>query len=320
MTISSYPNGFMNGVTIRGLPLQQTQPGEVFWVNSSTVLAKGGVGGSNGNPGTYQKPFATLDYAVGRCTASRGDIIVLMPGYTETVSDATSLALDVAGVAVVGLGAGTLRPNITLDTATAATIAVSADNISIKNVIFTASFADIAELFTPTAVNFHVEDCKFTASAADVNFVEIADTSTVDNEVDGLSFLNCEWIEPDLLTTSLINVDADIDRLSVVGCTIDLGINGVISCIAEVAAGKDLTNVDIRDNKCTRLVTASAVGLITFTDTTTTNTGNMSGNFWTHRDIAGELLLTAGTLISTNQNYASGVINTSGYILPAADS
>tara|TARA_R110000772_G_scaffold250693_1_gene365396 strand:- start:74 stop:1036 length:963 start_codon:yes stop_codon:yes gene_type:complete len=320
MTISNYPNGFLNGVTIRDVPLQQSQPGQVFWVNSSTVLAKGGIGGSNGNPGTYTKPFSTLDYAVGRCTASRGDIIMLMPGFTETVSTATALALDVAGVAIVGLGSGTLRPNITLDTVTTATIAVSAANISIKNVIFTASFADIAELFTPTAVDFHCEDCKFTASAADLNFIEIADTSTVDNEVDGLSFLRCEWIEPDLSTTSLVNVDADIDRLSVVDCVVNLGINGVISCLAEVAAGKDLTNVNIAGNKCTRLVVASAVGLITFADTTTTNTGNISGNFWTHRDIAGELLLTAGTLISTNQNFASGVINTSGYLLPVADS
>ena len=137
--ISNYPNGFLNGVTIRGVPLQQTQPGEVFWVNSTTILAKGGVGGSDGNGGTYTKPFKTLDGAVGKTTASRGDIIVLMPGFTETVSTATALALDVAGVAVVGLGSGSLRANITLDTATTATIAVSAANISFKNVIFTAN-------------------------------------------------------------------------------------------------------------------------------------------------------------------------------------
>ena len=52
MTISNYPNGFLNGVTIRGVPLQQTQPGEVFWVNSTTVVTKNGIGGSDGNNGT----------------------------------------------------------------------------------------------------------------------------------------------------------------------------------------------------------------------------------------------------------------------------
>ena len=66
---SNFPNGFANGVTIRGVPLTITNPGEVFWVNGSGVLAKGGVGGSNGNDGSYQRPFATIDYAVGKCTA-----------------------------------------------------------------------------------------------------------------------------------------------------------------------------------------------------------------------------------------------------------
>lgn len=319
MPISNYPNGFLNGVTIRGVPIQQTQPGQVFWVNGSSVLAPGGVGGSDGNKGTYQAPFATIDKGISSCTASRGDIVLVMPGHTETISSATALAADVAGVAVVGLGAGTLRPTITLDTATTTTIAVSAANVTFKNIIFTANFADIAELFTPTAVNLHCEDCKFTATATNMNFVEIADTGTTDNEADGLSFLRCEWIEPDTATTSLVNVDADVDRLSVVDCVFDLGINGVLSVIAEVASGKDLTNVNIRGNTCTRLVTASAVGLITFVDTTTTNTGVIAGNQWNHRDEAGELLVTAGTNIGFFDNKATAVIDKSGYLLPAAD-
>ena len=320
MTISNYPNGFMNGITIRGLPIVQTHPGQVYFVNSTSVLSPGGVGGADQGNGTYKQPFATLDYAVGRCQGSAGDIIMLMPGHAETLSSATALALDVAGIAIVGLGSGTLRPKFTLDTATSATIAVSAANISIKNVVFSANFADIAELFTPTAVEFHVEDCQFTQEATNMNFVEIADSSTTDNQIDGLSFLRCEWIEPDTATTSLINVDADIDRLKVVGCVINLGINGVIACIAEVAAGKDLTNVVIKDNVCIRLVTASAVGLITFTDTTTTNTGTMTGNFWTHRDVAGEALLTAGSYVHCHENKCSGATDTSGYTLPAVDS
>jgi len=38
---SNFPNGFKGGVTIRGIPLQLLNPGEVFWVNNSGVLAKG---------------------------------------------------------------------------------------------------------------------------------------------------------------------------------------------------------------------------------------------------------------------------------------
>ena len=254
MPITNYPNGFLNGISLRGVPILQTHPGQVYWVNGSSVPAPNGVGGADQGPGTYTRPFATLDYAVGRCVASRGDIIVIAPGHTETISSATALALDVAGIAIVGLGDGSLRPTFTLDTATTSTIAVSAANISIKNCIFTANFADIAELFTPSAVNFHCEDCLFQATATNMNFVEIVDTGATDNECDGLSFLRCSWIEPDTATTSLLNIDADLDQLSVVDCYFNLGVNtSDLPIIAAVATGKDLTNMYIVGNKCIRL-------------------------------------------------------------------
>ena len=319
MPYSNYPNGFPNGLTLRGSPINQSQPGEVFWVNSTTVLAKGGVGGSNGNPGTYLKPFSTLTYALTQCTANRGDVIMLMPGYTQTISNATDLTFAVAGVAIIGLGTGTLRPTITSDTAVTACVAVSAANMSIKNCIFTADFADVSEVFTLTATDFHMEDLKITQTATNKNYIELVDTGTGDNDCDGLSMLRCEWIEADASTTSAINVDIDLDRLSVIDCYFDLGVNGVLSVIAEVAAGKDLTNVNITDNYCSRLVTASAVGLITFADTTTTNTGLMRNNIWRSLDTAGELLVTAGSNITFDNNKATSVIDKSGYLLPAAD-
>jgi hypothetical protein len=301
------------------MPINQSQPGEVFFVNSTAVLAKGGIGGSNGNKGTYQQPFATIDGAINQCTASRGDIIMVMPGHTETLADATSLVADVAGIAIVGLGAGTSRPTLTLSAA-GSSITVSAANVAIKNVIITSSVADVADAFTLSAVNFHVEDVKFTQDAADENIIELVDTGTTDNECDGLSFLNCEWIEADTATTSMVNVDADLDRLSVVGCYIDLGVNGVLSAIAEVAAGKDLTNLSVMDNYVSRLTAASAVQLITFADTTTTNTGRCEGNRCRSLDVAGELIITAGSNISFYNNLTTSVIDKSGYLLPVVDS
>lgn len=312
MTQSNYQDGFKNGLSVRNVPLFETFGGSVLWVDSGI--------GSNGNPGTFNQPFATLDYAVGQCVAGNGDTIMIKAGHSETLSSATALALDISDISIIGIGRGTSRPKFILDTATTTTIAVSAANISIENCVFSANFADIAELFTPTAVNFVVKNCKFTQEAALMNFVEIADTSTTDNQADGLSFISCEWIEPDTATTSLVNVDADLDRLTVIDCYIDLGVNGVLSSVAEVAAGKDLTNVNIRDNYISRLVAASAVQLITFVDTTTTNTGIAAGNLCRSLDTAGELLISAGTNISQYLNYSTSVIDKSGYLLPAADS
>ena len=43
----------------------------------------------------------TIAAALDNCVANRGDVILVLPGYTETVTAA--LALDVAGVSVIGL-------------------------------------------------------------------------------------------------------------------------------------------------------------------------------------------------------------------------
>jgi signal peptidase I len=99
---SNFPNGFVHGINIRGLPILQLHPGEVFWVNTSSV----GPTGSNGNDGTYKYPFSTYDYAIGRCVANRGDIIVIRPGHAENITAASGVTNDVAGVATIGLGTG----------------------------------------------------------------------------------------------------------------------------------------------------------------------------------------------------------------------
>src|SRR3990167_7067382 len=106
MPRSNFPRGFAVGVTIRGVPLIQTNPGQVYWVYNGTALLPGQIGGSDGNKGTFDQPFSTLDYAVSRCVADRGDIIFVKPGHAETIATATALAIDVAGVAVIGLGRG----------------------------------------------------------------------------------------------------------------------------------------------------------------------------------------------------------------------
>lgn len=117
MKLSNYSNGFPNGVSIRNMPLLNTYANDVFWVHSAT--------GSDGNKGTDRSPFKTLDYAVGRCTADRGDIILVKPGHTETVSTDGGLAIDVDRIEIIGLGAGDTRPLIDIGTDVAAAMITS---------------------------------------------------------------------------------------------------------------------------------------------------------------------------------------------------
>ena len=104
MAGSNFPNGFMGGVTIRGVPIQQLYPGQVFWVNNSSVLGVNQHAGSDQQSGIYTHPVATVDTAISRCTASRGDIIVIMPGHNEGSSTANAEVFDLnkAGIAVIG--------------------------------------------------------------------------------------------------------------------------------------------------------------------------------------------------------------------------
>lgn len=83
---------------------------------------------------SFQKPLATLGYAVGLCTADQGDVILLAPGHAETLAGASDLDIDVAGITIIGIGNGTLRPTFTLGGEDAATtIEINGSNITVKN-------------------------------------------------------------------------------------------------------------------------------------------------------------------------------------------
>ncbi len=151
--MANYPNGFANGVSIQGLPILNTYGGNVFWVSSTT--------GSNGNAGTFERPWATIDYAIGRCTASRGDTIMVKPGHVETVTAAAGVALDVIGVTIVGLGVGALRPTINFTTATTATMTVTAANCAIYNILFTGGLDALVSPLVVSAADFSLVGCEY---------------------------------------------------------------------------------------------------------------------------------------------------------------
>ena len=183
MANSNFPNGFASGVTIRGIPLQQLHPGEVFWVNNSSVLAYGqDVTGSNGNEGSFRKPFSTITYALTKCVASRGDIIALGVGHNDSTAagGAGALTINVAGVAIVGTGVGSLRSAITSTGATD-TIVVSVANVSFSNISFEAGIAQVAIGVDISAVDgISFDNCYFTegAVAGTFNYVQFIDIAT----------------------------------------------------------------------------------------------------------------------------------------------
>jgi hypothetical protein len=152
MPVSNYPNGFANGITVRGMPLLNSYPGNVFWVSS--------VGGSDSGKGTFDRPFSTIDYAIGRCTASKGDVIMVKAGHTETISAAAGIAVDVTGVAIVGMGTGTLRPTINF-TATTSTLTMSAASCTLYNILLTGGIDAVVSPVVVSASDCAIIQCEY---------------------------------------------------------------------------------------------------------------------------------------------------------------
>ena len=148
-SFTNFPQGFAAGLSVRGMPLTQMQPGQTFFVGNGPVLNPNQKVGSDGNRGTFLDPLGTLNYAVNTATQSgRGDIVFVLPGHRETLSNATTLALNSGAVAVIGLGGGNMRPTFVLDTVTTANVPVRSSGVSIQNCLFVHNFADIASVFT----------------------------------------------------------------------------------------------------------------------------------------------------------------------------
>lgn len=215
MPFSNFPNGFINGITIRGVPLNVLHPGKVFWVGNAAAAALPNMKtASDGNKGTFNDPFSTLDYAIGQCTAGRGDIIMVKPGHAENLAAAAAITSDVAGVAVVGLGAGSLRPKFSWTAATA-DWNITANNLSFYNIEFQANFADVASGIDVSGVTgLTFDSCYFTEAGTDLNWVDVMDFATGAADI---HFVNCRFIGGDASNDSFIT-GVDFNGLYIKDC------------------------------------------------------------------------------------------------------
>ena len=146
MSVTAYPNGVSSfGVTVLGGGVDiPATTGTYYFVHST---------GSNSYTGLdANHPVATIDYAVGLCTANVGDIILVMPGHNETIVSATSLVVDIAGVQIIGLGVNQSRPMLDFDN-TAGSIEIDAANVRLSNLVLRASVSAVV-----VAINVDAND------------------------------------------------------------------------------------------------------------------------------------------------------------------
>jgi hypothetical protein len=121
------------------------------------------VHGNSTNDGlSWETALNTIDAAVGKCTANHGDIILVAPGHNEGITTAAEIDLDVAGISVIGLGIGSLKPTIDFD-ADAASVAIGADNVTIQNIRFRVSANAVTKGLQVEAAadNYNIDGCEF---------------------------------------------------------------------------------------------------------------------------------------------------------------
>lgn len=163
---------------------------DVFYVDSGN--------GSDGNDGRDPGfPKATIDAAINACTASQGDVILVQPGHSETLT--TQISLDVIGVSIIGVGEGTLRPQITVN--------AGIDGIDIG------------------AANCRVENIQFNEAT------DAAADSSINVDAADAVIARCHFDEGANDDEGTITVTASADRLTVEDCTVIVTANGPVEWI-----------------------------------------------------------------------------------------
>ncbi len=169
--------------------------GNIYYVSSTAT------GSSDSNTGrSKNSALSTIDAAIGKCTANQGDVILVLPGHAETVTAA--ITADVAGVSIIGLGEGNVRPSVT-GNGTIDAITVTAANVTIANLRFPAPGTD--------------------DQTADVNVAAAGCTIRNTHHIGSTTSKN---------KTDIITVASGGDDLLVEGC---LMYNTVVDCVSAIS-------------------------------------------------------------------------------------
>jgi hypothetical protein len=153
----------MNGVTELGNLFLSVTGGAVFYVGTQAqIQALSDVG-----QGITSRTSTTVSEALGRCESGRGDVIYVLPGYTESIgaADAWSALAAKTDVTIIGMGRGTNRPAFTW-TVTASSVLFDVANFRIHNCqLFLAgahaagSALTVTAPITVTAAGCAITDC-----------------------------------------------------------------------------------------------------------------------------------------------------------------
>ena len=287
-------------------------PGRHLFVSSTAVNA------SDGNLGdSPERPLATLEGAFNSAdlTADNGDVIHLMPNHAETITGAGGITADIAGVTVIGYGSYNQRPRFLMDGANTVDLAVSAADITFRNMVFVGGHSDIVRCFNITAVGCWLDMVEFSDNAVNEQWLTpVKATSTSDNNADGLKLTGCRWISIDTGSLEMVEINADLNDFVMTDC---VSINDLAAgaTLVLVAAGKDLRHMVFMRNV---MISGNTSTDKLINNDTAVNTGVAAYNLAGHHDATASITIDCDG-IRQFENYSCGLDTASGLILPVRD-
>jgi hypothetical protein len=155
----------------------------VFPARDGRILFVDSVNGRGANSGNGpDEALAIVNQAVAKCTASRYDVIICMPGHTEVLTAAAGVLLSKIGITLVGLGHGRGRPTFTYTTAAGASFDVTAAKCRIINCVFSAIGVDaVTAMINVSAASCTIEGCELeTGDATNQAVLGVLTTAAAD--------------------------------------------------------------------------------------------------------------------------------------------
>jgi len=138
--------------------------GNIFYVDSATGTDGAGYGS---HP---DKPVATIDYAIGLCTANQGDVILILPGHSETLT--TAITCDIAGVQIISVGQGADRAQLTVNGAIDG-VTITADDVTLDGLYFNESTDSATSNINIAAARATLRRVHMDLGATDVDAITI---------------------------------------------------------------------------------------------------------------------------------------------------
>ena len=204
--------------------------------------------------------FAAVNAAV---VADRGDVVLVLPGYTESVAGAAGINLSVSGVSYIGLGNGSLRPTLTFTTATTATVTITAANITIENIFATSTFDAVVSPFVVSAAGVTFKNCVFETASASAQVTQMILTTAAANNftIDSCRFYGTA----DAGNTCAVTIVGG-NNLQIVNSNFTGAYTTTVGAIRSITTLN--TNCVIRDNTIVNLTASATKGITLLTGST----------------------------------------------------